>query len=134
MGRQTMTDPTNTDKARYVIERLGMCWHKVIAGYANHIGDVQCSCGKVFTEEEYQRHLEDHNPTFLDPAGRIQLLELMMGRDDSSTFSHRIGGDSKWLTDEDCISKWTILIPTKYMTQPGLLLDAAYQFLREKEK
>jgi hypothetical protein len=117
-----MTEPTNTDKARYVIERLGLCWHKVIAGYANHIGDVQCSCGKVFTEEEYQRHLEDHNPTFLDPAGRIELLKLMMGREDNREMPFIL-----WVSD-------TSYIDVRYIDNTGLLLDAVYQFLKEKEK
>jgi hypothetical protein len=108
-----MTEPTNTDKARYVIERLGMCWHIPYGKYP-----LCKSCGKPVT---------DKNPTFLDPAGRIQLLELMMGRSDCLEFANKVG----YL--ESAKAWGSVYIRLDYLTNTGLLLDAAYRFLKEKE-
>jgi hypothetical protein len=104
-----MTEPTNTDKARYVIERLGLCWHLI----EDHGLDIYC--------QKCRAAVHYPNPTFLDPAGRIQLLELMMRREDAYWFLCKIGPIA-------CDS-----IHISYLMQDGLLLDAAYRFLKEKE-
>jgi hypothetical protein len=123
-----MTEPTNTDKARYVVERTGGCWHERKDRYIkNDQGkDVlrmtpYCrDCGN--TVYDITGSLIESRPTFLDPAGRIQLLELMMRREDAYWFLCKIGPIA-------CDS-----IHISYLIQEGLLLDAAYQFLKEKEK
>jgi hypothetical protein len=111
-----MTEPTNTDKARYVIERLGLEW---IEKPPHAPGCICYTCNHYNT------------PTFLDPAGRIQLLELMMKREDwrikdSGGFISQIGIPSLHgvrLFDN---------VKTEYILQPGILLSAAYDFLKEK--
>jgi hypothetical protein len=116
--RQTMTEPTNTDKARYVAERLGLCWHEELDN------DGYCLCGR-YHSQMIGVHM---NPTFLDPAGRIQLLELMEKY--PLFFAQLIYGTGKNVEaiDDDGY------IPREYLKEESLLLDAAYRFLREKEK
>jgi hypothetical protein len=116
-----MTEPTNTDKARYVAERLEMCWHESV-----NLGHGQLRCRNCNTASVA-------NPTFLDPAGRIQLLELMMGRDDYYDFVHDLHWTQQTSTNR---GDELLTIPIVYLTtnqDTGLLLDAAYQFLKEKE-
>jgi hypothetical protein len=128
-----MTEPTNTDKARYVAERLGLCWHiRPLQDWdtPNMYYDPSCSKCGVNTDRV-------SNPTFLDPAGRIQLLELMMRREDWPRFAQYICSipyDFVFTpqTIELASCKWAI--PTRHITETGLLLDAAYRFLKEKEK
>jgi hypothetical protein len=125
-----MTEPTNTDKARYVIERLGLEW---IERPPHAPGCICYTCNHYNT------------PTFLDPAGRIQLLELMMGRfmigcyKDYDSFAGYLRGEglcisreSNLMTGPEKHAIFTDVIIDKDNT--GLLLDASYRFLKEKEK
>jgi hypothetical protein len=114
-----MTEPTNTDKARYVAERLGLCWHEPMAEGSQICG----KCGNYF---DFTEDVSEWNPTFLDPAGRIQLLELMKNQEVWYPFFVFIGSIP---TDSGrtCVPLFYLLDDT------GLLLDAAYQFLKEKE-
>jgi hypothetical protein len=122
-----MTEPTNTDKARYIVERLGLCWHEYDLDRDYYV----CSCG-FFTKygEAAIPHMKVNiNPTFLDPAGRIQLLELMMGREDWPMFSRTL----KYMVGEREFYGTEQQIAVGYITDTtGILLDAAYQFLKEK--
>jgi hypothetical protein len=115
---------TNTDKARYVAERLGLCWHTLVMCSPYLVPCSLCSCGIVFSDID--KHFALMNPTFLDPAGRIQLLELMMG-DYHDEFLVENGGLSKYGRHLD-----TVIVDL--LIEPGLLLDASYRFLKEKEK
>jgi hypothetical protein len=124
---EAMTEPTNTDKARYVVERLGLCWHEYgWVSQQDNLNDQRfgrwlCKCGHATVYPDRQKR----NPTFLDPAGRIQLLELMV-RDYYDEFLVENGGLSKYGRHLD-----TVLVDL--LIEPGLLLDAAYQFMKEKE-
>jgi hypothetical protein len=130
-----MTEPTNTDKARYVAERLGLCWHEYDLDRDYYV----CSCG-FFTKygEAAIPHMKVNiNPTFLDPAGRIQLLELMMGRDDWDLFCSQIGyrytNGGNYNPIHGYVSCYQEFVNIDYLTEDGLLLDAAWRFLKEKE-
>jgi hypothetical protein len=118
-----MTEPTNTEKARYIVERTGGCSHE------RKVRSIRqgwlCTCGKW--------SCQDQNPTFLDPAGRIQLLELMMGRDDYYDFVHDLHWTQQTSTNR---GDELLTIPIVYLTtnqDPSLLLDAACQFLKEHD-
>jgi hypothetical protein len=108
-----MTEPTNTDKERYVAERLGLEW---IEKPPHAPGCICYTCNHYNT------------PTFLDPAGRIQLLELMMGREDFGEFWNQVHSGYVRVNLYRYIGTEFILDNT------GLLLDAAHRFLREKEE
>jgi hypothetical protein len=98
MGVPVM-NPTNEQKARYIVERTGGEW------------------------EPIRTHF---NLTFLDPDGRIQLLELMMGREDWPLFVDMIIG-TRIMNNS--------YIHIDYITdKTGLLLDAAWGFLRGRRE
>jgi hypothetical protein len=124
-----MTDPTNTDKARYVAERLGLCWHEPTDDVTAS-GDWNiCTCGFAYIKPENHR-----NPDYCaDPR---LVLGVMMKREDWPRFAQYICSipyDFVFTpqTIELASCKWAI--PTRHITETGLLLDAAYRFLREKE-
>jgi hypothetical protein len=108
----TMTEPTNAEKARYIVERTEGCWHY---STSKTIGAI-CSCQKV----SYNiAHAKKMNPTFTDPAGRIQLLELIVK-----------AGLWKELYSN---LPWSTIVEDYLLDNTGLLLDAAYRFLKEEE-
>jgi hypothetical protein len=123
---EAMTKPTNTDKSRYIAERLVLCWHEPMAEGSQICG----KCGNYF---DFAEDVSEWNPTFFDPAGRIQLLELMMGRDDYYDFVHDLHWTQQTSTNR---GDELLTIPIVYLTtnqDTGLLLDAAYRFLKEKD-
>jgi hypothetical protein len=123
-----MNEPTNTDKARYVAERLGLCWHTLVMCSPYLVPCSLCSCGIVFSDID--KHFSLMNPTFTDPAGRIQLLELIAQQEYGWNFLRWLGIKESGYQNpkDDCISQRYLFDDT------GLLLDAAYRFLKEKEK
>jgi hypothetical protein len=111
------------DKNRYVVEQLGICWHERRAGFM--LGISVCSCG--ITYKDGHEHI---NPDFTTKEGRVQLLELMMGREDWTDFKQSI----------DCLdwplptsNYFDVYVHAKYITTPGALLDAVYEFLKGRE-
>jgi hypothetical protein len=119
---------TNTDKARYVVERLGLCWHEPLLTTS---GMELLEWDKdrfVYICRKCGHQSYTARPTFLDPAGRIQLLELMEKY--PLFFAQLIYGTGKNVEaiDDDGY------IPREYLKEEGLLLDAAYRFLKEKNQ
>jgi hypothetical protein len=124
---------SNEQKARYIVERTGGCWHE-LSHYCNGNVHIQClpclKCGKIFKLTDF--YMNHGNPTFLDPAGRIQLLELMMGRGDWWIFISNIGDLHRWDEEIGGYDK-ADMIPVDLMTDnTGLLLNAVWRFLKEK--
>jgi hypothetical protein len=123
----TTIEPTNTDKARYIVERTEGCWHEdfyTVQPYVEYNQDRIVACGKCHEPDP------PTNPTFLDPAGRIELLELMIGREDWEEFADR----SMLIATVDLDNHYTYAVPIyTILDNTGLLLDAAYQFMKEKE-
>jgi hypothetical protein len=124
-----MTEPTNTDKARYVAERLGLCWHTLVMCSPYLVPCSLCSCGIVFSDID--KHFSLMNPTFTDPAGRIQLLELMAANPPI------LPDFLEWLRKTQDIAvyfmpSYLYIVHLIALDDTGLLLDAAYQFLKEK--
>lgn len=100
------------DKNRFVAEKLGLCWHEFNPDY-----DVYC--------KKCRRSVGMGNPDFSSDAGAVELLRLMMKRDDWSVFTswHTI---NKHITTDHWI--WNELITT-----PGALLDSAAEHFGWKE-
>jgi len=63
-----------SDINRELAELLGLCWHEPIP-------DICCKCGSR----------EPFNPDFTTDPGKIELLRLMMKRDDWPKFAHYVG-------------------------------------------
>jgi len=68
------------------------------------------------------------NPNFLDDAGAVELLRIMMGREDWGKFS-------LWINAKYGIEGVTnIILPILSITTPGALAKAVDEFLPEKEE
>ena len=125
-----MTEPTLIEMAHYVVELNSGCWHKWIDRYDSN--RQRCTCGKKvhLTSSEITNHIELSNPTFIDDAGVVQLLRLMLNRTDRDEFLVEIGGLSKH-------GKHLDVVLVDYITDnqhEGLLLKVAYEFLKERNE
>lgn len=91
---------TTDQKNMYVAEKLGFCWY-----------DWKCESSST-------------KPDFFD-RDRIKLIELMEARPDGQLFFATLvygRDDNVEAVDDDG------LIPREYVTQPGKLLDAVYEW------
>jgi hypothetical protein len=113
---------TNEEMNRYVADRMGWCWHSIYPpndtryGYCRH-------CGKHQSEWDYK-----DNPDFSTKSGTVDLLGLMMKRDDASAFFGTLvyGYDPEEDEEE--------LIPCHIVTTSGALLEAVYGWFKERER
>lgn len=108
------------DKDKYIAERLGLCWHDPVftSMGSNSIKHRCVRCHEIVPYVGY-------NPDFSTPAGTVLLLGLMMKRDDwggDFGFQQIIGGPEYDKID------------VSYITKPGTLRDAVYEFLRGREQ
>lgn len=119
-------------KDKYIAERLGLCWHEIVFDPTGEPEFPNCKhCGRedVPWHWEYPegkcKRIADENPDFSTPAGTVLLLGLMMKRDDwggDFGFQQIIGGPEYDKID------------VSYITKPGTLRDAVYEFLRGREQ
>jgi hypothetical protein len=116
---------------RELTELLGLCWHRweyLLGNPPNEVG--RCSCGK-FSDVTYMEWINIHahnNPDFASDPGKIELLRLMMKREDWSKFLftiNKIAGITVWGQN---------FIFVRYITDTtGLLARAAVEFLRREK-
>jgi len=96
------------DKNKELAELLGLCWHE-----CNYTVCDYCT----------------ENPDFTSDAGKVQLLRLMMERDDFEDFFDHIKGS---FYNQIHLRKEN-MIPLDYITDTtGKLRDACLEWLKEK--
>lgn len=118
------------EKDRYIVEKLGGCWHKPVK-FINKKRPCHgwlCACG-----EEYSvfcnNHLHD-NPDFTSEAGRVKLLKLVEKREGFGRFIAQINCLS-FDEDGDLIDN---CIPIDLMTDDtGKFRDVVYKWLGGEE-
>lgn len=101
------------DKNQFVAEKLGVRWH-IISSTTLEGHSLYCeSCKEYLSDSAKQNGLYPRNihtnPDFSSDAGAVELLRLMMGRDDWTKFN-------SWSSDH-----------------PGALLDVAAEYFGWKE-
>ena len=112
---------TNEEKNRQVAEWLGIPWHTLTEQGPGR--PPICSCnGRETIQSQY--HL-DQNPDFTTDSGKVELLREMMKRDDWEEFYMYVGCQR--------------LLPYGFppvliIDTSGLLLNAAWEWLKEREK
>lgn len=94
-----------TDKNRFVAEKLGLCWHGIVA-YAGY------------------------NPAFNSDAGAVQLLRLMEEHKDYKEFISSLV-ESTYVYRGVLKVHHSIFIKD-YITTPGKLLDAVWEWVRKE--
>jgi hypothetical protein len=103
------------DKNRELAELLGLCWHEnAIQPLYSNIRFACSKCGSM-----------DYNPDFTTDPGKIELLRLMMKREDWWDFCNTIGRAVPGFTTVNCFIDVDLITNTT-----GLLAQAAREFLR----
>ena len=116
-GEKIMTELNQAN--REVAEKLGLCWHEPQFVTLGRVTKHKCAkCHKVV------KHV-DFNPDFSTDAGKVQLMKLMMKREDYLTFCRYSECQIDNQTNEVFWSERYILDTT------GLLVKAAIKFLEE---
>jgi hypothetical protein len=115
------------DINRELAERLGVHWHK--DNGEGFCGEV-CDCGLHLYDIECRSYtpVESQNPDFTSDPGKIELLRLMMKREDWPQFHLS-------LFRETAHGRMNDFIPIRFITDTtGLLAQAAVEFLRRESK
>jgi hypothetical protein len=115
------------DINKELAELLGLCWHE----YDHWEGRYQvCRCGvKHFYSD---KPVDWANPDFASDSGKIELLRLMMKREDWSKFAVYIW-DAEVVINSQVIPQVAITII--YITNTtGRLAQAAVEFLKGQNK
>lgn len=128
----TKLGTTIEQKNKEVAEWLGICSHDWIpSAYTNQ--EWMCrECKQIHSSPLPSL------PDFSQGAGIIRLLEEMMKREDYAQFSvnhNFIPYDLEFSNHpfiQLCHCKWAI--PSDYITTPGKLLDAVWEWLRKEAK
>jgi hypothetical protein len=123
-----MTEPTNEQKARYIVEKTGGHWHKEVGN--DDTGMPYCACGFKghITAAEVRNHIERSNPTFLDAQGKIDLLEIMEAY--PLFYAQLMHGPDEMVEAMDDNG----YIDRDYLRdKTGKLFDAAYKFFQDGE-
>ena len=113
---------TNSEMNRYVAEKLGVRWHKVIPSRELRLKQP-CICGS------YDCNPAD-NPDFTTDSSKGELLRLMMKREDCPDFVETIGYISAGGYGRNQVS----FIRLDYITDTtGKLLTDVYEWLKETQ-
>ena len=126
------------DINRELAELLGLCWHEIINTYEqtgwNEGFIYKCQrCNKISNHDEYW------NSDFTTDPGKIELLRLMMKREDWVQFAKAIGGipyDLKFdpKTIELLFCRWSIPLDNYITDTTGLLAQAAVEWLTAQKE
>jgi hypothetical protein len=106
-----------SDINKELAELLGLCWHRnKIQLYSG--GEIRYSCENCGSM--------DYNPDFTTDSGKIELLRLMMKREDWERFKFQIECQGYDHIPGNCVKLNLILDTT------GLLAQAAVEWLRKE--
>lgn len=122
-------------KNQFVAEKLGRCWHDIQDHHGTEkYGLGSCSkCGETFTAIHFSDWSHEAcNPDFTTDAGAVELLRLMMKREDWKQFHRELRGAMIW--DEIREAHIYFSIDVLYITTPGALLDAVADYFGWKEE
>ncbi len=121
---------TTEQKNIEVAEKLGMCWHE----WDWRETSYRCTkCNSNLMDIPVPTH-----PDFSQGEGIVRLLEEMMKREDYAQFSvnhNFIPYDLEFSNHpfiQLCHCKWAI--PSDYITIPGKLLDAVWEWFKGRER
>ena len=118
---------TNEEMNRYVAEKLGLCCHERDPDGLIINTKAKClHCDKKLPIKFTEMGYEFFNPNFTTDAGKVELLRLMVEREDYMKFVKFM--ESKLYGD------WVAELFHYITDKTGKLLKAAYDWFKEKEK